>query len=176
MPPKNNRKNIKNIKNIKNLNTQNSPVETEKNPLKRFINSINNSKYFAGIIMLMINIGSKYVTIELSKSQESYLKYTLGRQILIFSLLWMGTRDIVISLILTAVFVLLANYLFNEESRFCLMPNKLKEIKELIDTDGDGKLSEKEINNAIDILKNAEKNKKHRDKIERLSLMKEKYI
>ena len=116
---------------------------------------------------------------KLEKSNLYFRKFiliTADQIILIFSLLWMGTRDIVISLILTAVFVLLANYLFNEESRFCLMPNKLKEIKELIDTDGDGKLSEKEINNAINILKNAEKNKKHRDKIERLSLMKEKYI
>ena len=53
--------------------------------------TVNNSKFFAGLVMLMINIGSKYITIELSKTQEAYLKYTLARQLLIFSLIWMGT-------------------------------------------------------------------------------------
>ena len=38
------------------------------------LNSLNNSRFFAGLVMIMLNIGSKYVTIELSKSQEQYLK------------------------------------------------------------------------------------------------------
>ena len=32
--------------------------------------SLNNSKFFAGLVMIMLNIGSKYITIELSKTQE----------------------------------------------------------------------------------------------------------
>ena len=60
--------------------------------------------------MLTVNIASKHMTIEISKSQEAYVKYTLGRQIMIFAVLWMGTRDIVIALTLTAVFILLADY------------------------------------------------------------------
>ena len=38
------------------------------------INSLNNSKYFAGIAMLLLNIGSKYISIELSDSQEEFLQ------------------------------------------------------------------------------------------------------
>ena len=90
------------------------------------IYSLNNSKFFAGFVMLTMNIGSKYVTIELSNTQEAYLKYTLGRQLLIFAVLWMGTRDIVIALILTSVFIVLADYLFNENSKYCLLPEKYK--------------------------------------------------
>ncbi len=138
--------------------------------------TVNNSKFFAGLVMLMINIGSKYITIELSKTQEAYLKYTLARQLLIFSLIWMGTRDVVISLVLTAVFIVLANYLFNENSRFCILPKKFRDFKDVLDTNGDGKISEKEIKNAIDILSKAKKSKKHRHKVEMLSLMKEKYM
>ena len=41
------------------------------------LRSLNSSKYFAGIMMLTLNIGSKYITLELSKTQEAYLKYTL---------------------------------------------------------------------------------------------------
>tara|TARA_B100000424_G_scaffold271743_1_gene276472 strand:+ start:1101 stop:1592 length:492 start_codon:yes stop_codon:yes gene_type:complete len=146
------------------------------NVFSNMMSTINNSKFFAGIVMLMINIGSKYITIELSKTQEAYLKYTLARQLLIFSLIWMGTRDIVISLVLTAVFIVLANYLFNENSKFCILPKKFREFKDLLDTNNDGKISEKEIKNAIDLLSKAKKNKQHKNKVEMLSLMKEKYI
>ncbi len=66
--------------------------------------------------MLTLNISSKYVTLGLSTSQEEFLKYTLGRQILVFAILWMGTRDIVVALILTCVFILFADYLFNDNS------------------------------------------------------------
>lgn len=121
--------------------------------------NLNNSKYFTGIMLILVNLGSKYVSIELSKTQEAYFKYTIGRQILLFSILWVGTRDIIISLILTAVFVILANYLLNENSKYCIIPHKYKEINDLLDTNGDGVISEQEIDNALHILKQAKKQK-----------------
>ena len=153
------------------------------NSILEHIYSLNNSKFFAGFVMLTMNIGSKYITIELSDSQESYIKYTLGRQILIFAILWMGTRDIVVALILTCVFILFADYLFNENSKYCLLPNQLNEIKNVIDTDGDGKISEKEIKDALKILKKAhmkklnKKNKSNQqDQIVSKGLLKENFI
>lgn len=132
------------------------------------LSSLNNSKFFAGIVMIMLNIGSKYITIELSKSQEAYLKYSLGRQLLIFSIAWMGTRDIILSLILTAVFIILADYLFNEDSYFCILPNRFKELKHTIDKDGDGVISEKEINDALKVLDKANKQKSKQSQLEML--------
>jgi hypothetical protein len=126
--------------------------------------ALNNSKFFAGIIMLIMNIGSKYITLELSKSQEDYVKYTLGRQILVFAILWMGTRDIVVALILTCVFIVFADYLLNDNSKYCVIPNKYKDIVSQLDADGDGKISQKEINDAIHILKKARKNKNTKNK------------
>jgi hypothetical protein len=123
------------------------------------LRSLNTNKFFAGMMMITMNIASKHITIDISKSQEAYVKYTLGRQILIFAVLWMGTRDIVIALILTAVFIVLADYLFNENSKFCILPEKYKDLHMLLDTDGDGKISEKEINDAIHVLKKAKMKK-----------------
>jgi hypothetical protein len=136
--------------------------------------ALNNSKFFAGIIMLTMNIGSKYITLELSKSQEDYVKYTLGRQILVFAILWMGTRDIVVALILTCVFVVFADYLLNDNSKFCVIPDKYKEIIPNLDSDGNGKISQKEINDAIHLLKKARKNKnvKNKSQIEDMFVIK----
>ena len=67
------------------------------------IQRINDSKVFAGLMIITLNIVSKYVNIGLSKSMESYLKYTFSRQLLVFSIAWMGTRDIYIAFFITFI-------------------------------------------------------------------------
>uniref|UniRef100_A0A6C0JJ74 Uncharacterized protein n=1 Tax=viral metagenome TaxID=1070528 RepID=A0A6C0JJ74_9ZZZZ len=133
--------------------------EKPNNSLLSFIKIINDNKFFAGIIMLTMNIGSKYISIELSKTQESYIKYSLGRQLLVFTVLWMGTRDIVTSLIMTVIFILFADYLFNEHSKYCIIPEKYKELNITLDT-SHNKVTQKEVNDAIDVLKRARIHKK----------------
>ena len=54
--------------------------------MNKIINTLNSSKYFTGIMMIMLNIGSKYITVKLSKSQEAYVKNYIIREILIFSI------------------------------------------------------------------------------------------
>jgi len=90
--------------------------------LHNYIQSLNNSKLFAGLMIIILNIASKFVTVKLSKTMEAYLKFTFSRQILIFTIAWMGTRDIYIALVITIVFILFMDFLFNEESRFCCLP------------------------------------------------------
>ena len=141
------------------------------------LKTLNDNKFFAGIIMLTMNIGSKYISIELSKTQENYIKYSLGRQILIFAVLWMGTRDIVTALILTIAFILFADYLFNEHSNYCIIPEKYKELNLILDTD-ENRVTQKEVNDAIKILKTARKLKKNKEKDDILEnkLYKENFI
>ena len=91
------------------------------------ITAMNQSKLFAGLIILTLNISSKFVSIKLSKSMESYLKYTFSRDILIFAMAWMGTRDIYVALFVSFVFSMCMNYFFNEESAFCCLPKSFTE-------------------------------------------------
>jgi hypothetical protein len=119
--------------------------------------SLNNSKFFAGLIMIMLNIGSKYITIELSKTQEEYLKNHVARQVLIFAISWMGTRDILMSLALTAVFVVLTEFLFNENSNFCVIPIEYRKYKDVLDLNGDGVVTPDEIKKAEELINKAKK-------------------
>ena len=120
---------------------------------------LNNSKFFAGIIMILLNVGSKFISIQFSKSTEEYLKMNVTKQLLVFSMAWMGTRDIYTSLVLTAVFTILSDHLFNEESPYCCVPDKYRILAKLIDENKDGQVNEEEINNAINILEKAKKDK-----------------
>jgi hypothetical protein len=100
------------------------------------IQNINNSKIFAGLMIIILNITSKFVNFRFSKSVERYLKYTFSKQILVFAIAWMGTRDIYIALLVTAGFILCFDYLFNEDSMLCCLPNSIIEnLKELDDED-----------------------------------------
>lgn len=125
--------------------------------LNNNILSLNNSKYFAGFIMIMLNIGSKFVSIKFSHTQETYLKYIITKQLLIFSIAWMGTRDIYMALILTAVFTVLSDYILNENSKLCILPESVKKIEKAMDLNNDGIISEDEINQSIKILEKARK-------------------
>jgi hypothetical protein len=53
---------------------------------------------------------------------ESYLKNSFSRTILVFAIAWMGTRDLWVALGICLVFTFLMDYLLNEESAFCVLP------------------------------------------------------
>ena len=86
------------------------------------LKALNNDKFFLGICMIIFNLGSKYLVIDLSKSHEAILKHTIARRITLFAIFFVATRDLFTSLILTAVFIVLALNLFNEQSKFNIMP------------------------------------------------------
>ncbi len=120
------------------------------------LSSLNQSKLFMGIIMLLMNIGSKYVEFGFSKTQEQALRNGIGREILIFAIIFLGTHDIVISILMTAAFIILLDHVFNEESDYCMVPNYLKNIASIIDTNKDGKISPEEEKRAMDLLRKAD--------------------
>jgi len=99
-----------------------SSVERMLSYVSNYARSINESKIFAGLMIVIINIASKFVTFKLSKTVESYLKFTFSRDILVFAITWMGTRDIFISLGMTLLFIFIVDYLLNENSSICCLP------------------------------------------------------
>jgi hypothetical protein len=139
-----------------------SNISFFKNPLlflHDHILYLNSSKFFAGVVMIMLNVGSKFISIQFSKSTEEYLKFSLSKQLLVFAMAWMGTRDIYTALGLTAIFVVLSDHLFNEESNYCIVPHKHRILHKLIDENGNGNISDSEINSAIMTLEKAKREK-----------------
>lgn len=131
---------------------------------------LNNSKFFAGVVMILLNVGSKFIAIQFSRSTEEYLKLNITKQILVFAMAWMGTRDIYTALILTAVFTVLSDHLFNEESPYCVVPKKYRILAKFIDSNNDGSVSEEEINNAISILEKARREKESKNQKQSFTL------
>lgn len=93
------------------------------NYINSFLTNINSSKITIGIAMIMFNLGSKYIIMDISKNQEQFLKNIIIRRLTLFCIFFVATRDIFVSLILTAVFVVLAFGLFNQDSKYCILSN-----------------------------------------------------
>jgi hypothetical protein len=123
--------------------------------LHEHIQAINNSKIFAGLMIITLNIVSKFANIKLSKTLESYFKYTFSRQILVFAIAWMGTRDIYIALFITLIFIIVTEYLLHEDSAFYVMPESFRDHHlSLLEEDGE-KVSDEDVAKAKDVLKKA---------------------
>jgi len=117
--------------------------------------TMNSSKIFAGLMILTLNIASKFVTIKLGRTMESYLKFTFSKQILVFAMAWMGTRDIYIALIISILFIIFTDYLFHEDSPFCCLTDSFKTYHlNLLETN---EISEDDIKRAQEVLDKAAK-------------------
>jgi hypothetical protein len=69
---------------------------------------------------------------------------------LVFAIAWVGTRDIYTSLIICLIFTVCMDFLFNEESRFCCLPEAFTDYHvSLLEDKSEGDVT---IQDAIEVL------------------------
>jgi hypothetical protein len=126
------------------------------------VQTLNSSKIFAGIMIITLNIVSRFVNIKLSKTMESYLKYTFSKYVLVFTIAWMGTRDIYIALFIMGCFIIVSDFLFDEESMFCILPEEFKDhhLTILEENENMENVTDEEITKAKKVIEKAKEQKK----------------
>jgi hypothetical protein len=151
---------------------QNIPIKKSKSKfifyklfdyLNNYVQTLNNSKIFAGLMIITLNIASKFVNIKLGKTLEAYLKYSFSRQILVFAIAWMGTRDIYIALVVTICFTICTEYLFHEDSSFFILSPEFRDYHISLLENHENmseNIMEEKINAAIEILEKVKKQNK----------------
>jgi hypothetical protein len=80
------------------------------------INAVASSPFTIGIMILLTNVASRYIVHEFSSNDEEYGQNILLRRLAIFAVCFVGTRDLLVSVLLTAGFVILAGGLFRGSS------------------------------------------------------------
>ena len=81
----------------------------------------------------------------------------------------MGSRDILIALALTAIFTVLTDHLFNEESPMCVIPMKYRQFEEVLDLDKNQEVTDDEIAKATEILAKAKKREQRKEQLRNLN-------
>lgn len=124
------------------------------------VQALNNSKVFAGLMIITLNIVSRFVNIKLGKTLESYLKYSFSKQILVFTIAWMGTRDIYIALFIMICFIIITEVLLHEESKFFILSENTRDhYINLLESNE--QITEEDIKRAKEILEKASIQKKN---------------
>jgi len=78
------------------------------------INAVASSPFAIGIMILLTNIASRFIVHEFSANDEEYGQNILLRRFAVFAVCFVGTRDLIVSILLTAGFVVLAGGVFRE--------------------------------------------------------------
>jgi hypothetical protein len=113
-------------------------------------------KLFIGATMLIANMGSKHLDLDLNIYQEQVFKHSLIRRVTLFSLFFVATRDLQMSFFLTAAFVVLTMGLLNPKSKMCIIPEHV--LKNGVVDNGDNIITEDEYKRAKEMVEIYEKN------------------
>lgn len=95
-------------------------VAPQISPLEGMILGLNSNPYFIGTMMLLLNLGGRFIAMEMTKSQEQFFQQPWVRRLLLFTVLFVGTRNVVVAFWMSLIIILLIGYLFNENSSLCL--------------------------------------------------------
>jgi hypothetical protein len=100
------------------------------NPIEQIFLTLNTNPYFIGLMMLLLNLGGRFIGMEISKEQEKVFTHPWVRRALIFSVLFVATRNVFVALIMTIFVLLLLSFLFNENSDLYLWGSAKKKAEE----------------------------------------------
>ena len=124
------------------------------------IQPINDSKIFAGLVILTLNLSSKLLILPTSRTVEAVVKNSFSQYILVFAISWMGTRDILIAVLVTFIFAVLMEFIFNEKSAFCVLPESFvtMQLQTLEQFEGDpNRLTKEELDSAMKTIEKAQR-------------------
>jgi hypothetical protein len=91
-------------------------------PLSAAILFVNTNPYIIGIFMLLLNLGGRFLSLELTKKQEAFLQAPWIRPVIFFTVIFIATRNVVAAFWVTLLFFFVIWVAANENSPLCMIP------------------------------------------------------
>jgi len=79
--------------------------------------------YIIGAFYLLMNLGGRYLSLELTKKQEAFLQWPYLRPLLLFAVLFIATRNMVVAVVGTLIVFFILWVAANENSPYCMIPH-----------------------------------------------------
>ena len=73
--------------------------------------------------MLLLNLGGRFLSLELTKKQEAFLQAPWIRPLLFFTVIFIATRNLVVAFWVTILFFFVIWVVANENSPYCMIPS-----------------------------------------------------
>lgn len=82
---------------------------------KNMIENFAENKYFIGFVMIIMNIGARFLIEELTPEQKKWINTQTFRRIIVFCAFFAATRDILAAVTLTIIFILFVSEAFTDK-------------------------------------------------------------
>ena len=79
------------------------------------LEKIATNKYFIGVVMILMNIGARFMIEELTPEQKKLVNTQTFRRIIVFCGFFAATRDILAAITLTIIFILFLGEFFTDK-------------------------------------------------------------
>lgn len=99
------------------------PMSGGMDPLSGTILWLNTNPYLIGMLMLLLNLGGRFLSLELTKKQEAFLQGPWIRPAIFFTVIFIATRNLVAAFWITLLFFFVIWVAANENSPFCMVPS-----------------------------------------------------
>lgn len=105
------------------------------------IHILNTSPFVSGCIMLIMNLGGKYVMMDVPDGMNYFFSHPFIRKLTILCIAFVATRNLKTSLFITLIFILFSRFLMNENSNYCIPFIKKNHKKKLLNLNNNGILN-----------------------------------
>lgn len=85
------------------------------------IQEVNMNPYVLGLAYILLNLGGRFMVLSVSPAQEAFLQNIIFRPLLLFAIMFIGTRNLVVAFWMTIAVLVALHYLFNENSSWYLL-------------------------------------------------------
>ena len=100
---------------------QNQEPETFSDSLLVSIQNINMNPYLLGFAYIMLNLGGRFMVLSVTPAQEAFLQNIVFRPLLLFAIMFIGTRNLVVAFWMSLSILLVLHYFLNENSSWYLL-------------------------------------------------------
>jgi hypothetical protein len=107
-------------------------------PFEATLTKIASSPYSLAVAIFLINLGGRFLPMEITKEQEKFLNQPWFRRTIIFVIFFLATRNFITAAWMALIVILCVGYLFNENSSLCIFGKgglgscKTKDLKESV--------------------------------------------
>jgi Ca2+/Na+ antiporter len=91
------------------------------------VSAINNNRFIWGITSFIFNIGARHVISDLGQVHMYMFSTSFFKALIVFSMFFMATRDVLIALLLSVMYVVVFIGLLHEKSKYSIIPKNIKE-------------------------------------------------
>ena len=113
------------LKEIKEPVINEAPAKPEEpsftDMLLQGVQDMNMNPYLLGIAYITLNLGSRFFVMSVSPAQEAFLQNILFRPILLFAIMFIGTRNLIVAFWMTLLILLCLHFLLNENSSWFVL-------------------------------------------------------